>query len=161
MAKEKLYYSIREMAEMFNINQSNLRYWEKEFKQLKPRRNAKGTRFYTKKDIQTVKTIIYLINEQKLTLEGVRIKLNEKKDKVQKQQEISERLTKVRDELKGMIASLEQGKEIMPAEESHDEIIEPIPFVTQEEIVEEKTPKAPETLKQQEQQQSFPLDLFS
>ena len=55
MAKEKLYYSISEVAEMFSINQSNLRFWEKEFKQLKPRRNDKGTRFYTKEDIQLVK----------------------------------------------------------------------------------------------------------
>lgn len=72
MAKDKLYYSISEVAEMFSINQSNLRFWEKEFKQLTPRRNDKGTRFYTKEDIQVVKQILFLINEQKLTLEGVR-----------------------------------------------------------------------------------------
>lgn len=106
MAKEKLYYSIREVADMFNINQSNLRFWEKEFKQLKPRRNDKGTRFYTKENIRTVKTIIYLIEEQKLTLEGVRMRLNEKKNVVEKQQEVVERLTKVRAELKAMISSL-------------------------------------------------------
>ncbi len=106
MAKEKLYYSIREVADMFNINQSNLRFWEKEFKQLKPRRNDKGTRFYTKENIRTVKTIIYLIEEQKLTLEGVRMRLNEKKNEVEKQQEVVERLTKVRAELKAMISSL-------------------------------------------------------
>ena len=89
MAKEKLYYSISEVAEMFSINQSNLRFWEKEFKQLKPRRNDKGTRFYTKEDIQLVKQIMYLINEQKLTLEGVRKKLSEKKDSIAKQQELT------------------------------------------------------------------------
>lgn len=106
MGKEKLYYSIREMAEMFNIKQSNLRFWEKEFKQLKPKRNDKGTRFYTQEDIQVVKQIIYLINEQKLTLEGVRLRLNDKKDTVAKQQELAERLTNVRNELKGLIAQL-------------------------------------------------------
>jgi len=53
---EKLYYSISEVASMFNVNQSNLRFWEKEFKQLKPRRNEKGTRFYTNEDIVTIKT---------------------------------------------------------------------------------------------------------
>ena len=81
MAKDKLYYSISEVAEMFSINQSNLRFWEKEFKQLTPRRNDKGTRFYTKEDIQVVKQILFLINEQKLTLEGVRKKLNEKTER--------------------------------------------------------------------------------
>ena len=106
MAKEKLYYSISEVAEMFSINQSNLRFWEKEFKQLKPRRNDKGTRFYTKEDIQLVKQIMYLINEQKLTLEGVRKKLSEKKDTIAKQQELTERLRNIRNELKGLIAQM-------------------------------------------------------
>ena len=106
MAKEKLYYSISEVAEMFSINQSNLRFWEKEFKQLKPRRNDKGTRFYTKEDIQLVKQIMYLINEQKLTLEGVRKKLSEKKDSIAKQQELTERLRNIRNELKGFIAQM-------------------------------------------------------
>lgn len=106
MAKEKLYYSISEVAEMFSINQSNLRFWEKEFKQLKPRRNDKGTRFYTKEDIQLVKQIMYLINEQKLTLEGVRKKVSEKKDSIAKQQELTERLRNIRNELKGLIAQM-------------------------------------------------------
>ncbi len=104
--REKLYYSISEVADMFSINQSNLRFWEKEFKQLKPRRNDKGTRFYTKEDIQVVKQIMFLINEQKLTLEGVRKRLNEKKETVAKQQEIMERLKNVRNELKGLIAQM-------------------------------------------------------
>ena len=54
---EKLYYSIAEVAKMFNVNQSLLRFWEKEFKQLSPRRNEKGTRFYTKQDIFIIKQI--------------------------------------------------------------------------------------------------------
>ena len=111
MAKEKLYYSISEVAEMFSINQSNLRFWEKEFKQLKPRRNDKGTRFYTKEDIQLVKQIMYLINEQKLTLEGVRKKLSEKKDTIAKQQELTERLRNIRNELKGLIAQMGRSTE--------------------------------------------------
>ena len=106
MAQEKLYYSIREVADMFDINQSNLRFWEKEFKQLKPKRNDKGTRFYTKKDIQVVKQILFLINNQKLTLEGVKMRLNDKKDVVEKQQELAERLTNIRNELKGLIKQL-------------------------------------------------------
>lgn len=103
---EKIYYSISEVAEMFEVNQSNLRFWEKEIKQLKPKRNDKGTRFYTKDDIQTIKQIKYLIEDQKLTLKGVKEKLTEKKDIVAKQQEIVERLKDIRNELKSIAAKI-------------------------------------------------------
>jgi DNA-binding transcriptional MerR regulator len=103
---EKLYYSISEVAELFSVNQSNLRYWEKEFPQLKPKRNAKATRFYTKEDIQIIKNIIFLVEDQKLTLEGAKRKMNEKKDVVAKQQELVERLKNIRTELKGIADAL-------------------------------------------------------
>ena len=103
---EKLYYSISEVAEMFKVNQSNLRFWEKEFKELKPKRNEKGTRFYTPDDVQIIKQIIYLINDQKLTLPGAKRRLGQKKDVIAKQQEIVERLKKVRAELLGISRAL-------------------------------------------------------
>lgn len=103
---DKLYYSISEVAELLGINASNLRFWEKEFKQLKPRRNAKGTRFYTNDDITLIRQIIYLVNDQNLTLEGARQKLGSKKDHVAKQHEVVERLKKIRAELKGMSKAL-------------------------------------------------------
>lgn len=103
---EKIYYSISEVAEMFQLNLSNLRFWEKEFKQLKPKRNDKGTRFYTQDDIQTIKQIKYLIEEQKLTLKGVKEKLNEKKDVIAKKQELSERLKNIRGELKSIASKI-------------------------------------------------------
>lgn len=103
---EKLFYSISEVATMFDVNQSNLRFWEKEFKQLKPKRNDKGTRFYSPDDIQVIKQIIYLVNEQKLTLDGAKRKLGQKKDAVAKQQEVVERLKKIRTELLGISQAL-------------------------------------------------------
>jgi DNA-binding transcriptional MerR regulator len=103
---EKLYYSISEVAAMFKINQSNLRFWEKEFKQLKPRRNDKGTRFYTNEDIATIKQIVFLVEEQKLTLEGAKRRLGQKKDAVEKQQQLVERLKSIREELKGIANAL-------------------------------------------------------
>ncbi|MBP1676992.1 MAG: transcriptional regulator [Bacteroidetes bacterium] len=103
---DKIYFSISEVADMFHINQSNLRFWEKEFKQLKPRRNDKGTRFYTHEDIATIKKIIFLIEEQKLTLAGAKRKLSQRKELVDKQQEIAERLRAIRDELKGIANAL-------------------------------------------------------
>ena len=96
---EKLYYSISEVADMFAISQSNLRFWEKEFKQLKPKRNKGNTRFYTREDIQIIKNIIFLVDEKKLTLEGAKKQLSQKKDVVEKHQEIVERLKKVRKNL--------------------------------------------------------------
>lgn len=103
---EKLYYSISEVATMFNVNQSNLRFWEKEFKQLKPRRNDKGTRFYTNDDIATIKKIIFLVEEQKLTLEGAKRRMSQKMDVVSKQQVLVERLKTIREELKGIVNAL-------------------------------------------------------
>ena len=105
---EKLFYSISEVAEMFNVNQSNLRFWEKEFKQLKPKRNPKGTRFYSPDDLLTIKQIIYLTTEQKLTLEGAKRKLSQKKDTIAKQQEIVERLKAIKVELQGISNALDQ-----------------------------------------------------
>jgi len=99
---QKLYYSISEVADMFQVNQSNLRFWEKEFPQLTPKRNEKGTRFYTDEDIRVIKQIVFLVNEQKLTLDGARKKLSQKKDIVAKQQEIVERLKSVRQDLIGI-----------------------------------------------------------
>jgi len=103
---EKLFYSISEVADMFGVNQSNLRFWEREFKQLSPKRNAKGSRFYSNDDVQTIKQIIYLVNEQKLTLEGAKRKLAQKKDVVAKQQEAVERLKVIRAELLGISNAL-------------------------------------------------------
>ncbi len=103
---EKLYYSIAEVSQMLGINASNLRFWEKEFKQLKPRRNPKGTRFYTQEDIVLIKQIIYLVNEQNLTLEGARQKLSQKKDHLTKQLELIERLKGIKTELKGLSKAL-------------------------------------------------------
>lgn len=94
-----MYYSIAETAEMLQVSQPTLRFWEKEFKQLKPQRNAKGTRFYTQKDIEIIKQIVFLVNDQKLTLSGAKKRLSQKKDFVAKQQELAERLKAIRREL--------------------------------------------------------------
>ncbi len=108
MKQKKLYYSIREVAEMFDLKISTLRFWEKEIKALKPKRNDKKTRFYSPKDIQIIKQIVFLVNEQHLTLEGVNKKLSEKQDEASRQQEIYERLIKVKTRLKGIIKQIDK-----------------------------------------------------
>ncbi len=104
---QKLYYSISEVSEMLGISLSNLRFWEKEFKQLKPRRNSKNTRFYSEEDLKLIKQIQFLVDEQKLTLEGVKQRLSQKKDRVGRQQELAERLKAIRQELIGISKQLE------------------------------------------------------
>ncbi len=69
---EKAYYSISETAQMFNVNTSLLRFWEKEFDIIKPYKNKKGDRYFTKKDIETIRTIYHLTKEKGYTLQGAK-----------------------------------------------------------------------------------------
>ena len=76
---EKLFYSIGEVAKMFNVNVSLIRFWEKEFSILKPKKNKKGNRLFREKDIQTLKIIHHLVKKRGFTLEGAKKKLRENK----------------------------------------------------------------------------------
>ncbi|MDL2315255.1 MerR family transcriptional regulator [Bacteroidales bacterium OttesenSCG-928-C19] len=78
----KLYYSIGEVAEMFDVNASLLRFWEKEFDSISPFKNAKGTRYYTDKDIEAIRQIYYLTKECGFTIEGAREQMKSKKDTI-------------------------------------------------------------------------------
>lgn len=69
---EKVYYSIGETAKMFEVNPSLLRYWEKEFDMIKPYKNKKGDRFFTRKDIEIIRTIHYLTKVKGYTLQGAK-----------------------------------------------------------------------------------------
>ena len=69
---EKLYYSIGEIAAMFNVKTSLIRFWEKEFNILQPAKNVNGKRQYTKKDIEDFKLIFHLVKEKGYTLQGAR-----------------------------------------------------------------------------------------
>lgn len=60
----KLYYSISEVAKMFDVNESLLRFWEKEFPIIKPKKNAKGSRQYRKEDIENIRLIYHLVKEK-------------------------------------------------------------------------------------------------
>lgn len=68
----KLYYGIQEVAALLNINASKLRYYEREFPTLQPRKNRSGDRVYTQADIQHLKEILELTNEKGFTLPGAR-----------------------------------------------------------------------------------------
>jgi|TARA_B110000971_G_C19982272_1_gene487937 DNA-binding transcriptional MerR regulator len=77
---EKLFYKIGEVADMFNVNVSLIRFWEKEFDILKPKKNKKGNRLFTKKDVDNMNIIFHLVKERGFTLEGARQKLKENKE---------------------------------------------------------------------------------
>lgn len=77
---EKLYYSIGEVAEMFGVNTSLIRYWEKEFDIIKPKKNKKGNRYFTKEDIENFHIIYYLVKDLGMTLKGAQKKLKENRE---------------------------------------------------------------------------------
>ncbi|MGM9806046.1 MAG: MerR family transcriptional regulator [Candidatus Aphodosoma sp.] len=96
---EKTYYTISEVAGMFHLNQSTLRFWETQFRQLRPHRSTKDTRRYNQSDIDLISTIIYLTDECHLTLDGVRRRLDSNYDADRKRAKAMERLRSIRTEL--------------------------------------------------------------
>ncbi len=97
---EKLYYSISEVAEMIGVNLSLLRYWEKEFPFICPKKTEKRTRLYTQENINDIKLVYHLVKEKKLTLEGAKKRLKENKDGIAKNHEIVLRLQAIQKEVK-------------------------------------------------------------
>lgn len=95
---EKLYYSIGEVAEMFEVNSSLIRFWEKEFPQLHPRKNSRGNRVYSKKDIELFRKIHHLVKEKGYTLEGAKNALR-KREPLDEGETLVGKLTRVRSEL--------------------------------------------------------------
>ncbi|MFN8286327.1 MAG: MerR family transcriptional regulator [Chitinophagales bacterium] len=105
---EKLYFSIGEVAEMLSVNTSLLRYWEKEFDILRPKKNAKGDRFFTKADIENIKLIHHLVKDKGYTLDGAKQQLKLKFDGEKKKMLIIEKLKEVRGFLTELKEQLEK-----------------------------------------------------
>jgi len=93
---EKLYYPIGEVAEMFAVNTSLIRFWEKEFDILKPKKNKKGNRLFTDEDVEHLRTIYHIVKERGYTLEGARKFLDGKQPKAEKDAEIRDTLVGLR-----------------------------------------------------------------
>jgi len=93
---EKLYYSIGEVAKIFDVSTSLLRYWEKEFDILKPLKNKKGNRLFTKLDVKNLKMIYHLVKEKGYTLDGAKQKLNSNTDNIKNNQRIVESLQQIK-----------------------------------------------------------------
>ena len=103
---EKRYYGIGEVAKAFKVNTSLIRFWEKEFDILKPKKNAQGNRKFTPEDIKNLERIYHLVKERGFTLEGAKTHLKEGKKKalsnfeiVRKLEGIKAELLKIKDQL--------------------------------------------------------------
>jgi DNA-binding transcriptional MerR regulator len=94
---EKLYYSIGEVAEMFDVNTSLIRFWEKEFDIIKPKKNKKGNRFFTKQDVDNFHLIYHLVKEKGMTLSGAKKKIKENKEDTENNFEIIQSLNKIKE----------------------------------------------------------------
>lgn len=92
----KLYYSISELSKHFDVAPSLLRYWESEFPSIKPTRNSKGTRFYTKRDIDEIARIYLLVKEKGYTLQGAKDKIKADKQKINANVEVINKLESIR-----------------------------------------------------------------
>jgi DNA-binding transcriptional MerR regulator len=93
---EKLYYPIGEVAEMFDVNTSQIRFYEKEFDVLQPKKNAKGNRLFRIEDIETLKIIFNLIKDKGFTLQGAKDFLKKNKNEAVEQQKVIDSLQKIK-----------------------------------------------------------------
>ena len=92
----KVYYSIGEVAAMFDVNNSLIRFWEKEFDIIKPKKNKKGNRLFTKEDVNNYQKIYFLVKERGYTLKGAKEKLKGNPEDLENQKQIVSKLHKVK-----------------------------------------------------------------
>ena len=103
----KMYYSISEVAKMFNVNESLLRYWEKEYPIIAPRKAGGNVRQYRKEDIENIRLVYHLVKEKGMTLQGAKQRLKANKEKIIQTAEIVDRLKQIREELVNLRNSLD------------------------------------------------------
>lgn len=108
---EKLFYTMGEVAEMFDVRASLLRHWETQFPQLRPTRNKKGNRLYTSRDLEILKRIYLLVKERGMTLDGAKRTLRQQRggERVDRDAELLERLQRIRSLLAEVREELKEG----------------------------------------------------
>ncbi len=103
---EKLYYTIGEVARMFDVNTSLIRFWEKEFEIIQPKKNKKGNRLFTKSDVENLRVIYHLVKERGYTLQGAKDKLKDNKEDISDNVEVITKLEHLKSFLLELKASL-------------------------------------------------------
>lgn len=103
----KRYYSIGEVAAIFEINTSTLRFWEKEFPELRPNKNVRGIRKYTPENMETVRRIYHLVKERGFTLKGARQKYKQNPSEVVQTEDVVRRLLKIKGDMESLKKQLD------------------------------------------------------
>lgn len=109
---EKMFYTMGEVSEMFDVNPSLIRFWEQKFDILKPRKNKKGNRMFTPADVENLKIIYHLVKERGMTLEGARKRLKDNREGAGREVEIIDQLLEIKAQL---LAIKEEIKEVEEA----------------------------------------------
>lgn len=125
MAVKKIYYSMGEVAEMFDVRPSLIRHWESQFACLKPHKNQKGNRMFTETDIEKLKQIYHLVKERGMTLKGAaQVMRRSSQDELARQTQLLERLQRIRAALIEVREELKTGDGEQVVEESGDDDVE-------------------------------------
>lgn len=106
----KEYYKIKDVSEMLSIPQSTLRFWEKEFPEINPRRSTTGLRYYTPSDIETIRIIHYLIRIKGLKLEAAKEQMRNNRRNVSRKLEVIGQLQDIRSRLSNLLDALNKRK---------------------------------------------------
>lgn len=148
MTAKKLYYSMGEVAEMFDVTPALIRHWEAQFDCIKPHRNKKGNRLFTPEDVERLKQIYHLVKERGMTLKGAnKVLKRAKSDEVAQEMELLERLQKIRAALDEVREELKAGdgeqvvEESYPVQEQEVEAAADVAQTPAEESVAEPTPE--------------------
>lgn len=119
--ERRLFYNIQEVADHFALNVSTLRFWEKEFDNIRPKKTAGGSRQFTREDIQQVEIIFHLLREKGMTIDGARQSLKTRKDAEEKRVETLHRLREVKKELELLQSEFDKLHEIQKYTKSERE----------------------------------------
>jgi DNA-binding transcriptional MerR regulator len=106
----KRYYSIGEVAEIFEINTSALRFWEKEFPELSPKKNERGVRKYTPENMELIRQIYHLVKERGFTLKGARKKYKDNPADTANNEDVVRRLLKIKGDMESLKKQLDSFK---------------------------------------------------
>jgi DNA-binding transcriptional MerR regulator len=108
----KLYWSIGEVAALFDVKPSLIRFWEKEFPMIKPHKNKKGDRLFSREDVKLFGLIFHLVKERGYTLQGARDKLREKPEGISTTADVVEALKSIRAFLVELRKDLPEGENV-------------------------------------------------
>lgn len=163
---EKLYYSMSEVAEMFDVNQSLIRYWESKFDCLRPKKNKKGNRMFRPEDIEHFKMIYHLVKECGMTLDGAKRAMKQQgTGEVSRNAELLERLQSVRSMLVEVREILKDGGDSVLLDEEDEEdavltIDEDAAEALKSSPVKVLEPKQPRRRRKKEEEEQRPLFAF-